>query len=86
MLCARAVHLQSREFDADYADEHTLLCVNGDGQVVVNVREVRGVRIVLNCRLQVLEREAVPEPDVSSESTPTGGWSQMNEASIFTEI
>ena len=26
-----------------------------------------------------------PEPDLSAESTPTGGWCQMKQASIFTE-
>ena len=31
-------------------------------------------------------RRAVPEPDSSAESTPTGGWCQIKQASIFTEI
>ena len=35
MLCARAVHLQSREFVAHYAEERTLLCLNGDGQLLL---------------------------------------------------
>ena len=26
-----------------------------------------------------------PEPDLAAESTPTGGWCQMKQASIFTE-
>ena len=26
------------------------------------------------------------EPDLSAESTPTGGWCQMKQANIFTEI
>ena len=26
-----------------------------------------------------------PEPDLSAESTPTGGWCQMKQASSFTE-
>ena len=28
---------------------------------------------------------AEPEPDLSAESTPTGGWCQMKQASSFTE-
>ena len=31
-------------------------------------------------------RRQSPEPDLSAESTPTGGWCQMKQASIFTEI
>ena len=28
---------------------------------------------------------AMPEPDLLAESTPTGGWCQMNQASIFAD-
>ena len=33
----------------------------------------------------VYDRLEKPEPDLSAESTPTGGWCQMKQASIFTE-
>ena len=41
--------------------------------------------VVQVCQWQRLTRD-YPEPDLSAESTPTDGWCQMKQASIFTEI
>ena len=50
-----------------------------------HVRNARPNALLLVPRLEDREVQAVeiPEPDLSAESPPTGGWCQMKQASIF---